>query len=393
MKLKQLNSKILSITVFDEILKLDAIKCITKLIKSKNFDDFSKKYAKLNRLLLEKSISQYIYEQIIYDENKLNQASVISSDLKKCVNFDLEIINEICNIDDFLAIAKENFPENASLIEKMPVISQKNTFNIKNCDELLDLYKKNGYGFFAKGKAFYFKDCKMQLAKNIDDISLFDLKGYEKQQKTIIDNTLSFIGGKISNNILLYGDMGTGKSSTVKAIVNEYAHLGLKIIELKVPEIKNFHKLYEFVSKSPFKFIVYIDDISFSSEDENFNSLKAFIEGGITKKPENMVIYATSNRRHIIKERFSDREGDEVHLRDALQSAASLSDRFGIEITFSDLSKKEYLALVEILALESNIKTEKSELFILAERFALHKSSRSPRTARQFISSMLSYLQ
>ena len=209
------------------------------------------------------------------------------------------------------------------------------------------------------------------------------------QKQKILKNTLAFLDGRDANNILLYGDKGTGKSSTVKAVANEYADRGLKIIEMSPRQITNFPKLFEQTLRSPFRFIVFLDDLTFSSEDGNFAALKAFIEGGLAGKPSNLVIYATSNRRHLIRESMADRQGDEVRVRDTLETVTSLSDRFGLEITFSVPDKDEYLYIVEQLAKENDLNLDIDELHLLAERFALRRNGRSPRTARQFISQQL----
>ena len=185
---------------------------------------------------------------------------------------------------------------------------------------------------------------------------------------------------------------GTGKSSTVKAVVNEYAPRGLKIVELPPKQVKLFPRLCERIAASPFRFIVFLDDLSFDQEDENFAALKAFIEGGLAGRPENLVIYATSNRRHLVRESFSSRQGDDIHLRDTLETATSLSDRFGLEITFSVPDKDEYLYIVDELAAEYGVTLPAEELHLLAERFALRRNGRSPRTARQFISQHLAEL-
>ena len=154
-------------------------------------------------------------------------------------------------------------------------------------------------------------------------------------------------------------------------------------------QITNFPKLFEQTLLSPFRFIVFLDDLTFSSEDDNFAALKAFIEGGLAGKPSNLVIYATSNRRHLIRESMADRQGDEVRVRDTLETVTSLSDRFGLEITFSVPDKDEYLYIVEQLAKENDLNLDIDELHLLAERFALRRNGRSPRTARQFISQQL----
>ena len=255
---------------------------------------------------------------------------------------------------------------------------------------LASYYRAQGYGFFAQSSAFAVRDDgQVSPITHPDTIRLRDLPGYERQKQQILKNTLAFLDGREANNILLYGDKGTGKSSTVKAVVNEYAERGLKIIEMSPRHITCFPKIFAETLRSPFKFIVFLDDLSFSREDDNFAALKAFIEGGLAGKPANLVIYATSNRRHLIRESFADREGDEVRVRDSLETVTSLSDRFGLEITFSVPDRDEYLYIVDQLAAESGVDLPGEQLHLLAERFALRRNGRSPRTARQFISQQL----
>lgn len=184
---------------------------------------------------------------------------------------------------------------------------------------------------------------------SIDPIRLTDLKNYELQRNKVIDNTESFIAGHPANNVLLYGDRGTGKSSTVHAILNEYWQKGLRMIEIPKSAVADLSLIREQIADSPMKFIIYIDDLSFDSNDTSFSELKAALEGSLSGKQPNTIIYATSNRRHLIKENFSDREND-VNKGDTMQEQLSLSDRFGLTITFLNPDKKEYLDIVEKLA-------------------------------------------
>jgi len=222
-----------------------------------------------------------------------------------------------------------------------------------------------------------------------DEVRLSDLKGYERQKNTILNNTKLFLKGKNANNVLLYGDKGTGKSSTVKAILNEFKDKGLKLVEIRKEDLGDFHELCEILGKSPFPFIVFLDDLGFAKEDDSFGTLKAVIEGGIVKRPPNVIIYATSNRRHLIGESFSDREGDDIHVRDTIETITSLSDRFGLEVVFGAPDRDEYIRIVEALCEENGIFMDPEDLSLLAERFALLKGGRSPRTAHQFVLSLL----
>lgn len=250
---------------------------------------------------------------------------------------------------------------------------------------------KYGYGIYAKNHMFYVDEQdRITPVRNPDGTQLSDLVDYERERKIIVDNTRALLEGKPAANILLTGDAGTGKSSTVKATANALRDDGLRIIEVRKDQLRAIPKLLDELSENPLKFVLFIDDLSFLKDDDNFNALKAVLEGSVTAKSGNVVIYATSNRRHIIKEKLSDRDGDEVHRNDTMQELVSLSERFGIHVTFSKPNKDTFLRIVHHLAEENNIDLDEKELDLLAERFALERGARSARLARQFIDGLLS---
>ena len=250
---------------------------------------------------------------------------------------------------------------------------------------------KYGYGIYAKNRMFYVDDRgKIVPVHNPDRTELAQLVDYERERKIIFDNTKALLAGKPAANILLTGDAGTGKSSTVKAVANALWKDGLRIIEIRKDQLRAIPQILDELSINPLKFVLFIDDLSFLKDDDNFNALKAVLEGSVTAKSSNVVIYATSNRRHIIKEKFSDREGDDVHRNDTMQELISLSERFGIHVSFSKPNKETFLHIVHHLAEESGLDTPEEELDALAERFALERGGRSARLARQFIDGLLS---
>jgi predicted AAA+ superfamily ATPase len=355
--------------------------------------DFVAAYSDLCReIYLSDSPADIWMDAIRSDENALTRRTTQnppSTDLMQAVDFDLQAISKLCALSgkDILSYGISRFPEQKELLNTLPGFAASH-FPLKDAQALWELYLKDGYGFFALHHAFCMHEKPEAIAQH-DPIQLSDLKGYQRQKDLILANTKAFLQGKAANNILLYGDKGTGKSSTVKAVANHFANEGLKIIELPSSELAYFPILCQEVEKSPYKFIVFLDDLNFTMEDENFRSMKAFIEGGIAGKPDNLIIYATSNRRHLVREGFRDREGDDVHVRDTLQSITALSDRFGLQITFTNPNRDEYLYIVDSLAEEYGIQIPQDKLHILAESFALRKSGRSPRCARQFISDLL----
>ena len=248
---------------------------------------------------------------------------------------------------------------------------------------------KKGYGIFARYHVFTLEDGHLVPVQCPDPQRLSELPGYEREREKIIANTKALLDGKPANNVLLYGDAGTGKSSAVKAIANEFAPEGLRLIEVKKTQLYQIPALMDELAKNPLKFILFIDDLSFAANDDNFAALKAILEGSVGGRSHNVAVYATSNRRHIVKEKFSDREGDEVHRNDTIQELISLSERFGIHVTFSKPDKKTFLHIVRHLAGESSLRMPDEELELLAERFALERGGRSARLARQFVDNLL----
>lgn len=245
---------------------------------------------------------------------------------------------------------------------------------------------KCGYGIYARDHVFLVENGRLVPVEYPDPISLAQLSGYQRERGEVIENTLALLGGRPANNVLLYGDCGTGKSSTVKAIANEYAGDGLRLIELKKKQLHELPAIVRQITANPLKFIIFIDDLSFTEDDEDFAALKAILEGGVScAKTDNLCIYATSNRRHLVRETFSARKGDEIHFNDTMQELLSLSDRFGLTVTFVKPDKKLYLEVVESLAEQYGIKTPIDEVKKGAETFALSRAGRSPRVAKQYI--------
>ena len=335
--------------------------------------------------------SRAVLDAVHFDVNTLTDTiDAPAPALLAAAPHDAEVLDALLAVDGAAPRAAAAGRHNAPALLTLPDFPAGASLPFRDGAALASFYRAQGYGFFAQSSAFAVQDDgTVAPIVHPDAIRLRDLPGYERQKQQILQNTLAFLDGREANNILLYGDKGTGKSSTVKAVVNEYAGRGLKIIEMSPRHITCFPRLFAETLRSPFRFIVFLDDLSFNREDDNFAALKAFIEGGLAGKPSNLVIYATSNRRHLIRETFADREGDEVRVRDSLETVTSLSDRFGLEITFSVPDKDEYLYIVDQLAAESGLDLPAEQLHLLAERFALRRNGRSPRTARQFISQQM----
>ena len=244
---------------------------------------------------------------------------------------------------------------------------------------------QKGYGMFARHHVFALEEGRLVPVRYPDPQRLSELPGYEQEREKVIANTRALLEGRPANNVLLYGDAGTGKSSTVKAIANEYAADGLRLVEVKKNQLYQIPDLMDQLAANPLKFILFIDDLSFSSNDDNFAALKAILEGSVGGRARNIAVYATSNRRHLIKETLTDRTGDDIHEADTRQELMSLSARFGLTVTFQRPEKARFAAILEELAKQHHIQMPMEELLVKAEAFAIRAGGRSPRVAKQFI--------
>ncbi len=346
------------------------------------------------------SLSKCLTEAALFDENAFSEAAASGNvdKLKKNVldaaQRDICIINRIskitaediisdCFSDKELSYVSSTLPRWGTGEPIPQFADEKNALKL-----IADYHSKNGCGMFARFRAFTWRDKSIEPISYPDPVKMEELKGYDLQRGIVEDNTAAFLRGTKCNNCLLYGDRGTGKSSTVKAILNKYCKDGLRMVEMPKDRLGEFPLLVDKIASIPLKFIIFIDDLSFSNEDKSYAQLKAVLEGGLAARPDNTLIYATSNRRHLIKESFSDRDGDDLHRNDSIQESLSLSDRFGLSVNFSKPDKAVYLEIVASLADEYGITADKKKMEISAERFALERGGRSPRCARQFIASV-----
>jgi uncharacterized protein len=253
-------------------------------------------------------------------------------------------------------------------------------------ETLVEHYAAHGAGPFGGHRAFRWEDGRLKAVPRPDPVRLSGLIGYEKEREPLIRNTERLLAGLPSHHALLYGLPGTGKSSTVKAVLNEYADSGLRLVELAKEDLKELHRVLESLHGRGPRFILFVDDLSFEEHEVEYKALKALLEGSIEEPPENVRVYATSNRRNLIRERFSEREeADDVHARDTMQEKLSLAARFGLRITFPTPDQKRYLEIVFGLVKERGIKIPGEELKERALLWDRWHAGRSGRTARQFV--------
>lgn len=328
-------------------------------------------------------LSAYIRTQVLADDNFYVQSiaagKLLSDEIQEAARRELNLLQ------DLGTLSSHEVREAIGYDGYLPVWSTSKLYLISDFMNKLEQIPVTGYGIFADYSFFRIADGEITPVAHPDAQPLDQLFGYERERQLIIRNTEALIEGTGASNMLLYGDAGTGKSSTIKAVAREYADRGLRIIEVKKNQLYQIPDILEELAANPLKFILFIDDLSFSGNDDNFSALKATLEGSVAGCTGNTVIYATSNRRHLVKENFADRTGDELHANDTIQETMSLAARFGLTITFSKPDKDEYLDIVRALAKEYEIDMPESELLRRAEAHAIRRNGRSPRTAKQFI--------
>jgi len=431
-KIKEVNISLGSITIYRGILQDEVIASLNRLIKYIDTTDidhikFAGYYGEFYHVLTKNnsfnSFVYYVFKRMIYDENafsdyvsrEVNQK--IDVNILSAVEYDLDCIQKISqlaskDIKDYVISILCNDEYEKHLVRSLPewdfsytpqdgisevmelFMSQESWQN--SSEALIEFYRTRGSGKYAQYKGFIWeKNERSYGLKGVempDPVRLSDLPGYELERKEVIENTMFFLKGLKANNVLLYGDRGTGKSSTVKALLNEYCDEGLRIIEVPKTYLCDLPEIIRVIKDKPQKFILFIDDLAFEDNEESYTALKAVLEGGLSTRTRNVVIYATSNRRHLIKEKFSDRAGlisnnneDEVRAGDTIQEKLSLADRFGITVTFSSPDKKRYLDIVDKLAASRGLNVDMEWLHKEAMKWELLYNGRSPRTAQQFI--------
>lgn len=304
-------------------------------------------------------------------------------------------INCFTVIEHFQAVAKKEQIYNKSVSEKVQELSE-NLERAQTDEELYaavtEFYQKYGVGKLGLNKAFRINDDEGELLvpiTNTGDFKLEDLVGYDRQKQELVANTEAFLAGRAANNVLLYGDAGTGKSTSIKAILNRYYGQGLRMIEIYKHQFRSLSRVISEVKNRNYRFIIYMDDLSFEDTELEYKYLKAIIEGGLEPKPENVLIYATSNRRHLVRESFKDRadaSDDDIHRNDTVQEKLSLANRFGVQIGFFRPSPQEYLQIIDELAARyPQINLPADELHRQANAWEIGHGGFSGRTAQQFI--------
>ena len=393
-ELSYLNIRLQSLSIFRELLADPVVKALCDYLESLEQDNVTQ------------SVSRYAaFVSRLYDTEKRTLAGYIQSIVNNDENAYIRLIGrglepwpemvdtveaELETLQALADLTPEKLREGLDWKGYLPQFAVKQLDIVASYHERIANIGQYGYGIYAKYHMFYINpENKIVPVRNPDQTRLENLIDYKREQQIILDNTQALLDGKPAANILLSGDAGTGKSSTVKAVVNELHHKGLRILEVRKEQLREIPGILDELNSNPLKFILFIDDLSFQRDDDNFSALKAILEGSVSARSSNVVIYATSNRRHLVKESFSGRDGDDVHRNDTLQEMISLSERFGIQITFQKPTKATYLDIVHHLCAQRGVEMDEKELDIKAEAFALSRGGRSARAATQFVDGLV----
>ncbi len=396
------------VVIYKNVLNDDTVKKFVKILEfisdeKPDVDGVYKLYSELYSELTKYAVKNDVYngiwkskinDLVKVDENIFSLLSekfgkdMIDKRLKMAAEKELETLKKLADVDLIGYIEEHlsfNMPPWENLINHWNKGDIADILDCKTIDEIIDYYNKNGCGLFNRYRAFRWDNGELIGVEHSDPVEFDDLIGYEEEHRIVIDNTNRFMRGLPASNILLYGDRGTGKSSTVKAVLNMYYIKGLRLIEVSRQDMMDLNKIINIISSRGLKFILFLDDLSFEENETEYKILKSTLEGGIEKLPENVIIYATSNRRHLIREYLDDSVQNELHLMDTKEEKLSLADRFGITITFMSPNQEGYLKIVESLAQKYGISLDMDTLKSESLRWCTWHNGMSPRSAKQFI--------
>lgn len=364
-----------SLTIYRELLDDPVMQDFLLLTSTREEKPTVQAYARVCHALYRSAagnLSAYLRERILYSDSayaRLIAAGKQNTLLEDAARRDIMALNHLLEVP-------------CTAFQVGPIkLPPWETGQPLDFDEITCFYQTHGCGKFARSRVFVWNHGELIPTQTSQE----PLFGYERQRAEVEANTRAFVAGNFVNNVLLYGDSGTGKSATVKSLALNPAFPSLRIIEIPQAEVQAIGDMIRFIKDEPYYFILFIDDISFTNDEREFSNLKVVLEGGVESRPRNVVVYATSNRRNLVSETFSERAGDDVHASETRQSKLSLSDRFGIRIAYLPLEQSQYLALVEALAKRAGIGLPGETLRQEAIKWEQHHGRRTPRVANQFV--------
>jgi uncharacterized protein len=336
-------------------------------------------------------LGEWFLEHLHYDSTPFAEAAargIENAPLTAAAEHDISVFTAVCSLPckqikaDIAALLPESW---RSAAESLP--EWENTVPFTFAD-LRSFYRVNGAGMFARYRAFTWSRNRLLPVEQPDFVPEEELWGYRLQRDKVVANTRGLIEGRSVNNVLLFGDPGTGKSATVKALLGMQGFESLRLIEIRKTDLGDLGELIRMLGHRPQKFILFIDDLAFDKEDMTYSVMKSALEGGLEPRPKNVAVYATSNRRNLVRQNFSDRNGDEIDANETIQEKTSLAERFGLRIPYTQLNRNQFLTMVEELAQLKGIHRDSDWLRAEAVKWEMRHSSRTPRTALQFLASL-----
>ncbi|QZZ23030.1 ATP-binding protein [Leptothermofonsia sichuanensis E412] len=410
--------QVASLLIYQSVLKgtagqaflelLQAIRYAERNVAAESLDCLQA-YGRWFRALADgqQSWQDYLLQEILWDDNPFTRQvqqdnlDQLPAALVTAVQHDLRILQQLYECSGELLSqwvkAASHLPVApiAWNYENLPELNEPRS-GLENADDwgggleaLATYYQRYGAGLFGKYRALRWRADGFEGIAYPDPVQIADLEGYEPQKQALLKNTECLLRGYPALNVLLYGSRGSGKSSLVKGLLHKYGSSPLRLIEVAKSDLKDLPAIAECLRNRPQKFILFVDDLSFEEDEDAFKALKVVLEGSVTARPQNLVVYATSNRRHLIREFFDDRprprDSEEVHAWDTVQEKLSFSDRFGLTLTFEPADQKTYLKIVRHLATQAGISLEAEDLEYRALQWATRHNGRSGRTARQFV--------
>lgn len=386
MNVQELYQRLTGLVIFRQLLEDGVVSAFAAMLEARCRGDaaFTAAAAAFEAALFETgdNWSRYLHGVVMESENVCIRGQAVGSSpvLQESLQRELQFFDRLSQVTwESLADGLENAPAFLVGWATAP------TDIAGDYNQRMREVGSKGYGIFARHHMFTVEEGRLTPVRHPDPQRLEELPGYEREREKVIANTRALLAGMPANNVLLYGDAGTGKSSAIKAIANAFADQGLRLVEVKKNQLYQIPDLMDALAANPLKFILFIDDLSFTANDDNFAALKAILEGSVGGRAQNIAVYATSNRRHLIKETMTDRSGDDIHESDTRQELMSLSARFGLTVTFGSPDRDRYLYIVEQLADQYQVEMDQRQLAVRSEAFALRAGGRSARVAKQFI--------
>jgi len=396
MNTQKLLSNIMSVCAYRYIMDKPVMAALTELLstlRTQQGEAALAAYGKLFFALHQEGVSglgDWLNNMVRYEENPYATLIAQGGDdpaLIQAARQDLAFFNTLARTDgsEFIAAVSELLGECAYTADSLPRWTAGKEIDF---EELTRFYHLHGAGLFAKYKAFLWEDGLLVPVEQPDSPKPEELLGYEMQRQQVVANTRALVAGHAVNNVLLFGDSGTGKSATVKSLLTQPGLESVRLIEVQKDGLSGMTKLIRTLRTKPQKFILFIDDLAFDQDDKVFSALKTILEGGLEPRPANVAVYATSNRRHLVRQTFSERAGEEIDTFETIAEKTALSERFGLRILYQNMDKRGYLALVDHLAAREGIEMDAEQLHALAMKWDIRHGGRTPRSARQFIASL-----